>query len=373
MSSQPVELDGSVAGPEVLRAALQGSLVSRRPFVLSGFGGHAQGTGLRASDAALLRAAQAISTATLEGAEPSSTEVAFSPGPIRAGDYLLDVGPGAVADAIQTLAPPLSMAEGPSTLKLRGATHVSGRPTWHELLIVWEPAMRGLGFDFGLELRAAGYAPEGGGEANLEVRPGGPVRGLDRRARGTLLEARILSAFSRVPLSVAEAQSERALLRLREHGILAAADNLPLPAPRSTGASCMVLGRFERGASAFSALYDPEAPDRAADQAGTAFCDFMESGGGVSPRQARELLLPLAMAAAGLRGTERPISRFSTSEITEGLDADARVLSRFLDVEIAVLGEVGREGEVRIAPPADGLRARLAERIRHRTDPDSDG
>jgi RNA 3'-terminal phosphate cyclase (ATP) len=46
-----------------------------------------------------------------------------------------------------------------------------------------------------------------------------------------------------------------------------------------------------------------------------------------------------------------PSVRYTVSEVTKHLTTVADVIRRFLDVEIAIVGREGDEGEVRVQPP----------------------
>lgn len=364
--SSAIRLDGGEGEGPLLRTALTLSLATGKAFHLERAPPR-RGEGLDPALLACVRAAQAVCGARVEGAEAGADGLLFEPGPLRPGRYLFDAGAtGAVAPLLETLAIPLGLAAGPSTLKLTGVTHGAGAPPLPLLAQLWLPAVRELGHVLEVELDAAGYAPEAGGEVSVTVDRARPPSPLDRRARGTLREARVLSTASNVPFGAALRQSERALQRLREAGIHAEADNLPVRAPRSRGLLCMVSGAFERGRAGFAALGAGEADaERAADQAAEAFVGFMRSRGAVDEALAERLLVPMAIAAAGLQGEAKPVSRLASPRATEALLATAAVIARFLDVEVAVLAAPeGPEADIRVAPREEGLVATLRNRGR---------
>jgi RNA 3'-terminal phosphate cyclase (ATP) len=45
-----------------------------------------------------------------------------------------------------------------------------------------------------------------------------------------------------------------------------------------------------------------------------------------------------------------PATRYTVQAVTPHLTTNAEVIRRFLDVEVAVLGREGEEGEVRVQP-----------------------
>jgi RNA 3'-terminal phosphate cyclase (ATP) len=354
-----VRLDGArgEGGGQILRSALTLSLITGRPFEIVNIRAKRPEPGLRPQHVACARGALAISESKAEGVEKGSRAIVFRPGLVRPGDYLLDVGTaGSVSLLFQTLCFPLAFAGGPSTLRLTGGTHVRSSPTFHYLSLVWEPQVRRLGYDLTLELLEAGFYPEGGGRIHARVQPHGPPVAWDGRSRGMLVQAQVLSISTNLPLGIAGRQTERAMLRLRESGVYAEAENLPVPSRTSKGTMCMVVGVFERTTAGFGCLGERGKPaEKIGDEAAMPFCDFMASAGAVDEHLADQLILPLALAASGRQGGDGTVSRYTTRNITEHLVTNADVVGRFLDVEIAIFGRVGREGEVRVAPRGKGV------------------
>ncbi len=335
-----------------LADALALSLATGRSFVL-------EGGGLGPAELALVRAAQAVCGAEVD----LGSELRFEPGPLRAADYLLDAGPGPVATLVRMLAVPLGLAAAPSRLRLRGLTHGVSEPM-PCLLRAWLPVVRELGHDLDVEQTLAGWPPEGGGEVSAVVRAARPPVALDRRSRGTLVEARVLSTLSNLPFQALSGQSERALACLKESGIHAEADNLPVRAPRSKGIGCLVLGVFERGIAAFAAFGGSDAMAGAlAEEASRGFTAFLRTRGAVEGRLAAELLVPLALAAAGHPVGPGVVSRLTASDVRPELLEAVGCAQRFLDVEAAVLADPrGPEAEIRVAPRKAGLVAALQQR-----------
>ncbi len=358
MASEPIRLDGSEGSGQLLRTALALSLITQAPFSVERLGARRGAAGLQPGLLGCVRAARAVSGADVVGAELGSTELFFEPGPLRPGTYLLEAG--SIPQALQTVAMPLSMCTESSALTLRGATHLPGAPALHYVQLIWAPAVQELGYRIEVELCAAGFSSEGGGEVRVQVHPRERATGLDRRGRGTLREARVLSAISNLPLERANRQSERALQRLRERGVLAQAETLPIPAPRSAGSMCLVAGFFERGAAGFHSVGGASAdPEGMADDAASSFLDFMRGRGAVDEHLADQLLVPTAIVAAGLSGSPPAISRFTTPRATEQLLSTAAVVERFLEVEVAILTGSDGEAELRVAPRGESLIAAL--------------
>jgi RNA 3'-terminal phosphate cyclase (ATP) len=307
----------------------------------------------------------------VDDADVGSSRLAFRPtAKVAPGEHAFDIGTaGSTPLLFQTLCWPLSLAGGRSQLTLAGGTHQQHSPTFHFLALVWAPAVARLGFRFEVALQAAGFYPEGGGEITAVVEPAHAMPPLDLRHRGTLTEVEVVGMVGGLPFDVAERLAARALRRLRDMGVAAEATRVPVPARRSAGSHLLVVASFERVRAGFGAIGDRgQTPERGADEAVEAFATFLRRGAAVDAYLADQLLLPAAIAAAGLVPPPPgivPATRYSVSAVTKHLLTVADVAKRFLPVEIAVIGREDEEGEVRVAPPGAGIEVvPLAEPVR---------
>ncbi|NBD11145.1 MULTISPECIES: RNA 3'-terminal phosphate cyclase [Corallococcus] len=346
-----VLLDGSMGegGGHVLRSALCLSLITGRPFQLTRLRERREPSGLRPQHLAYVRGAEALSTSTSEGAVVGASEIHFTPGPVRAGDYLLEAGAsGSTPRLFQCLVYPLALAGG-GRLTLRGATHLRDSPSFHALVGAWLPVARAYGLPVQLSLTHAGFHPEGAGEFTAEI--GAPVEPpvrVDLPARGVLREVRVMTLVGGLPFAIAERQSRAAVAALRERGILAEADNRPVPVTRSQGTATFILAQFEHTVAAFTSLgnggHDAEGVGR---EAAEALTRFMQTGGALDEHLAEQLLLPAALLASGRLGAVTPgTTRFTAARITGAMTVQAEVLRRFLPVHI----DVSPGGAVEVRP-----------------------
>ncbi|BDG07629.1 RNA 3'-terminal phosphate cyclase [Anaeromyxobacter paludicola] len=355
---QSIVLDGSAGegGGQILRTALSLSAITGRPFEIHQLRANRLKPGLRPQHREAARAIALVTGGGVEGAEVGSSHLRFRPGgPVRPGDHTFDVGTaGSTPLLFQTLCWPLALAGEASHLTLRGGTHQDYSPTFHYLALVWAPAVARLGFRFELGLRAAGFYPEGGGEFTAVVEPAHAMPPLDLRQRGTLREVEVVSMVAGLEFAVAERQAARAVRRLRDQGVPAEASCVPAPARLSTGAHLIVVGHFERCSSGHGALGGRgESPERTADEAVGEFHEFLSGAGAVDVHLGDQLLLPAALAAAGLLSPPPgvvPLTQFTVARVTPHLLTNAEVIRRFLDVEVTVSGEPGQEGAVSAGP-----------------------
>ena len=367
----PILLDGSAGegGGQILRTALSLAAVTGRPFTIEHIRASRLKPGLRPQHREAARAAARLCDASLEGDEVGSSRLSFSPRrAVTPGEWALDIGTaGSTPLLFQTLCWPLALAGGPSSVTLRGGTHQDHAPSFHYLALVWAPAVARLGFRFDFALQAAGFYPEGGGEFTARVEPAHPMPPLDLRHRGTLQEVEVVSMVGGLGYEIADRQAARALRGLREAGIAAEAERVPVPARLSKGGHVLVVSTFERTRSGHGAVSGPRerTPEQVADLAVNAFRAHLAGGAAVDRHLGDQLLLPAALAAAGLVPAPPgvvPATRYTVAAVTKHLTTNAAVISRFLDAEIAVLGREEEEGEVRVQPP--GGRAQVVPMTR---------
>lgn len=358
----PIVLDGSQGegGGQILRTALSLSAITAKPFTVTKLRAGRLKPGLRPQHREAARAMAQIVDAEVTGDEVGSTRLEFRPRRKAApGEWTLDVGTaGSTPLLLQTVCWPLALAGGPSLLTLRGGTHQDHAPSFHYLALVWAPAVARLGFPLGLELQAAGFYPEGGGEFTARIDPAHPMPPLDLRHRGTLLDVEVVSMVGGLGYEIADRQAARALRGLREAGIAAEAERVPVPCRISRGGHVLVVSTFERTRSGHGAVSAHErSPEQVADEAVKAFREHLAGGAAVDRHLGDQLLLPAALAAAGHLPPPPgvvPATRYTVGAVTKHLTTNAAVIARFLDVEISVLGREEEEGEVRVQPPGAG-------------------
>jgi RNA 3'-terminal phosphate cyclase (ATP) len=357
-----IVLDGSAGegGGQILRTALSLSAITGKPFTVRAIRAGRLKPGLRPQHREAALATARLCDAELVGAEVGSGEITFRPArPVRAGAYQFDIGTaGSTPLLFQTICWPLALAGERSTVTLRGGTHQQYSPTFHDLALVWAPSVARLGFRFEVSLQAAGFYPEGGGEMTATIEPAHPMPPLDLRQRGTLEHVEILATAAGAPFKLAERLAERAGRKLRDLGVVADATRIPVPVRRSAGTHLLLVASFARTRAGFGALGDRgQTPERAADDAVAACGTFLERGAAVERHLGDQLLLPAALAAAGLLRPPAgmvPSTRYTVSAVTKHLLTNMEVVLRFLDVRITITGAEDEEGEVAVEPLCPG-------------------
>ncbi len=353
-----IVLDGSAGegGGQILRTALTLSAVTGKGFAIDRVRANRLKPGLRPQHREAAMALARLCDAEVSGAEVGSSRLEFRPRrAAAAGEYVFDIGTaGSTPLLFQALAYPLALAGVRSQLTLRGGTHQDHGPSFHYLALVWAPAVARFGFRAALALQTAGFYPEGGGEFTAVIEPAHPMPPLDLRTRGTLLEVQAISMVAGLPFDIAERQAARALRRLRDMGIAAEAQCLPVPARLSRGSHLLLVAAFERTRTGHGVLGEKGKPAEAvADGAVDGFSSLLRGRSAVDRHLGDQLLLPAALAAAGLLHPPEgvvPSSRYTVSAVTRHLTTNAEVIRRFLDVAIAIEGRLDEEGEVAVQP-----------------------
>lgn len=339
-----IELDGSQGegGGQILRSALALAILTGRPFKLANVRANRTPPGLRPQHLTSLKAAAEICSARYKGASVGSSTLYFEPGDVKAGKYDFRINTaGATGLVLHTVYLPLALrGTEPSEVTITGGTHVSTSPCYHYLATTWAGYMRRLGIEIEMEMLRPGFYPRGGGEIRAVIRPCSAVRPLHLTKCPDLTAAGGFSAVAGLPKAIAERQAKRLAHRLKKAGVeshipeeswdggpgtVAAVVFRQAPVPT------LFFGIGERGKPAESVA------DDAADQA----IAYRAAKEPVDAHAADQLVLPLAFAAGP--------SEYRVAEVTRHLTTNIGVIRRFVDREIAVEGDEGSPGVVRVA------------------------
>jgi RNA 3'-terminal phosphate cyclase (ATP) len=333
-----LHLDGSYGegGGQILRTSLSLSAMLGAPVRLERIRTGRPKPGLRPQHLTTVRALARITGAEVEGAELHSQELTFKPRAPKPGPYLFDVAEktgsaGAVTLIAQALLPPLLNSAGPSTLVLRGGTHVPWSPSAHYLNQVFLPALAELGARVTMTLERWGWYPRGGGEVRLAISPGQAWGGVSWQTPPEAGGFRALSAASRLPEHVIKRQAARLKERL--------GPELPVESVAAGGldpGSLVLVWGPRAGFDALGARGKPA--EKVADEAADAYLTFRSRGAALDPHLADQIVLYLARAQGP--------SVLVTSEITSHLLTNLWVIEQFLGPAFQVKGSLGERVEI---------------------------
>lgn len=337
-----IDIDGSQGegGGQILRSALSLSMCTDQPVQISQIRAKRPKPGLMRQHLVCVQAAQAISGATVDGAELGSTALRFVPGTTQAGDYSFAIGTaGSCMLVVQTVLPALMQTKTPSTLKLSGGTHNPMAPTWHFIERAFAPLLARTGVTLEGKLLRHGFYPAGGGEVELCIKP--PSNGLtpfDLLERGTHK-----AAFGEclVPgLSRRIADRELGALGRTLGWTAEQLSVMPSRQNEGPGNALMATLAHEHVTEVFTSFGEKEVTsEKVARLLAKEVSAYMESQAPVGPHLADQLALPMALAvqASGKPGA------YAASEMTEHAWTNLDVIRRFLPVKISVSEQADRQ------------------------------
>ncbi|GAB4434684.1 MAG: RNA 3'-terminal phosphate cyclase [Anaerolineae bacterium] len=316
-------------GGQILRTSLALAAILQQPIRLENIRARRKNPGLAAQHLASVRAAALICEASVSGDALGSTSLTFEPqsDPIP-GLYEFDVSEarqggsaGAATLVLQTVLLPLTLAGGPSTVTVKGGTHVPWSPPFHYLRDVFLPTIRPLGFQATLELLAWGWYPAGQGEIRATI-PGrdktdesSKTLSAVAEARGALKHIHGVAVASSLPAHIAQRIRNRAANLLDEARLPHAIEPQRVRSV-SPGAGIFLAVEYESGWAGFSALGELGKPsEQVAQEAVEALLAFHHSGARLDEHLADQLILPLALSGQSVTLSMEKISEHTRTNL----------------------------------------------------------
>ncbi len=340
-----IEIDGSFGegGGQILRTALSLSMTTGQLIRIFNIRAGRPNPGLANQHLTCIKAAREISSATVAGATLGSQTLEFEPGQIQPGDYSFDVTTaGSVSLVFHTLFLPLSLAQSPSRVTIRGGTHVNWSPSYEFLEDQWLLYLRKIGFEISIRLEKAGYYPHGGGVIKARIEPAGQISPLILLNRGELRAITGRVFFSNLKTNIAERQVAQAEKLLAAHGLSPEIEIREYPAP-SPGTGTHLHAAFDNASGSCTALGEKRiSAEKVASSSAEAICNYIDSGAALDRFIADQLILPLSLASGE--------SAFTCEEVSQHLRTNVAIVQMFLPVKVEVDGEIGSPGTVRITP-----------------------
>lgn len=321
-----IVLDGSQGegGGQILRTSFALAAITQTPLRVENVRAGRAKPGLMRQHLRAVEAAALACGGELVGAELGSTDVAFTPGVIRAGALAIDIGSaGSTTLVLQTILPILLHAPGPSTVRISGGTHNPSAPPAPYLEAVYAPLVAAMGGGLTVRTERPGFMPAGGGVLVAEITPGRLVP-LERLTRGGDVVITCEAIVSGIRASIA----------LRELEVLGRAFNLPPSArrvtvvedPRGPGNAVWARLDFPNGCELVSQIGEKSLRAEAvAQRVVKQVRALLAADVPVGPHTADQLLLLCAIAGGG---------RYRTSAPTLHTRTNADVIGRFLAVDV---------------------------------------
>jgi RNA 3'-terminal phosphate cyclase (ATP) len=352
-----LSIDGAhgEGGGQVLRTALSLAAATGRPLRIERIRAQRRNPGLAAQHLAAVRATARLCDAEVRGDALGSQAIEFVPrGPVAPGAYEVDVAQvreggsaGAVTLILQTLFLPLALAGGPSSVILRGGTHVPHAPPFDYLEDVWLPILADMGVHGRIELVRSGWYPAGEGRVRAEVggSAGQVLRALQARERGAPEAVRVRARAAKLPLHIAERMARHAGGLLEEAGFAVATEYCTEEAS-SPGAALSLAVRYGQVRAGFNALGVRGKPaEQVAEEAVMPLLAHRNSGAALDAHLADQMILACALAAGE--------SCYTTERVTRHLLTCAWVVEQFGLARIRIdPPHEGKPGTVAVTPHA---------------------
>lgn len=307
-------------GGQVVRNACALSLVTGQPFRIVNIRGGREKPGLMRQHVTAIEAACTLGDAECEGLAVGASEVTFRPGRVSPGDYHVSVGTaGSTGLVLQTILPPLMLADGPSRLVLEGGTHNMMAPPFDFIERVFLPVVNRMGPRVSARLVRHGFYPRGGGRIEVEIAPA-PLVPIDCIARGALLRCSATAVFAALPFEIAQREiaMARKLLDWPEEAFAVR----ELPADQGPGNIVLLEAAFEHVTEIVSGFGRLGVTAEAVVKTAAArMTGYLASDAFAGPYLADQLLLPFALAGGGSFTTVKPSRHALTA---------ADIIERFL-------------------------------------------
>jgi len=345
-----VRVDGSYGegGGQILRTSLMLATHLGKTLEIVNIRKNRKTSGLMPQHLTAVRALQKICEAETEGDTLRSEKLLFKPNRVKPGKYSFDIASekksaGSASLVLQTVAFPLFFAQGSSTLRVQGGTHVPWSPPATYLKQVFFPMLARLGLYSHIKIMRWGFYPEGGGEIILQIkRSNAPIKNLDFIERGKLVQVTGLSAVANLPMTIAERQRRRATEMLLEKGIKSSIAVKEARA-RGKGTILFLTAEYENVIAGFSCLGEKGKPaESVAEEACQELINFEGKNVGIGHHLADQLLPYLCLSNKKVC--------LDVSVLTTHLLTNLWVISRFLPVIVDVQGTPGLPGRVMVMP-----------------------
>jgi RNA 3'-terminal phosphate cyclase (ATP) len=336
-----VTIDGSYGegGGQIIRTSCALSLITGKPFRIYNVRAGRARPGLQPQHLTAVKAAAEIGRAEVDGARAGSQEFTFSPGRVSPGDYTFDIGTaGSTTLLLQTLLPPLMIADAASQLTLGGGTHNTHAPPFEFLKKTFLPLVNQTGPRVSIELERYGFYPPGGGRLHVRIEPGASRNRVDLRERGEIKAERARALVVNLPTGIAERElnvvreqlgwSDKQLEIETSNNAYSPGNVLTIEI-ESAQLTEIFTGMGERGVRA------EVVAERAVREAGR----YLAHDAPVGEHLADQLLIPLALAGGGSYLTG-PLSLHTTTNI--------EIIRKFLAVDITVAPSDGEMWKIEV-------------------------
>jgi RNA 3'-terminal phosphate cyclase (ATP) len=212
-----IVIDGSQGegGGQMVRSSLALSILTGKPVTIEKMRAGRDKPGLMPQHLTAVHAAAQICGADVRGAAVGASTLHFDPRPVKPGEYRFSVGTaGSATLVLQTVLPPLLVANASSKLVLEGGTHNPWAPPFEFLQRAYLPLVNRMGPRVTAELERHGFYPAGGGRMVVSIDPQPILRGFDLLERGEIVGRSLQAIIANLPEHIALREVERIIQEL---------------------------------------------------------------------------------------------------------------------------------------------------------------
>lgn len=372
-STSTIHIDGSFGegGGQIIRTALSLAMLTQTPIHITNIRAGRKKSGLMRQHLVCVKSAQAISHATVTGAELGSSELTFTPHTIQGGGALeknwrFEIGSaGSTSLVLQTLLPALlfskikvstsDLAKSESknlTLTITGGTHNPLAPTADFLQQAFFPALQNMGISVDYQVKKVGFAPIGGGEvtASFSAVDFDNIKPLNLTKRGELISIDLVAGELNLSHDILQRELKTALDKIVKDNKLTN-DQITTQYHSwhnvGEGNSCHAVAKFQIGNNVHNMVHQEVftllgEKGTSAENIGKRLAGqvsrYLHAPACVDEYLTDQLLLPLALIA---EAGKKP-SQFTARLISEHTRTQALMIEKFLNVKIG-FEEMGKD------------------------------
>ncbi|XP_028169211.1 RNA 3'-terminal phosphate cyclase-like, partial [Ostrinia furnacalis] len=214
-----IDIDGSIleGGGQILRISIALSAILGVPVRVSKIRAGRSKPGLASQHLKGIELVGEMCQARVRGASIGSTEIEFTPGPLRGGQYEADTHTaGSVSLLLQAALPCALFGAAPVELQLRGGTNAAMAPQVDFMAQTFRKLLNRFGADFEMTIHKRGYFPKGGGHVSVRVSPVRYLSGVNIMQGGRVIAVQGASFVAgNLPLHLAHGMADGAKEELR--------------------------------------------------------------------------------------------------------------------------------------------------------------
>jgi RNA 3'-terminal phosphate cyclase (ATP) len=270
----------------------------------------------------------------VQGATLGSSTLSFRPGKAIPGQYRFDVGTaGSTTLVLQTILPPLLVADSPSELILEGGTHNPGAPVFEFLQRAYLPLLNRMGPRVEAQLERHGFYPAGGGRIVVRIEPAAALGGFDLLDRGEILETKVKALVANLPQHIASREIGRIIEELGWDQACGSEQRVDAHGP---GNAVWAEIRSEHVTEVFASFGRLGVPaEQVAEEVASEVKGYLSCPAPVGPYLSDQLLLPLGISAwQAASGNTMAGGSFASRQLTDHATTHIDILRQFLGIRI---------------------------------------